>query len=120
MKEEYRSAIEKIALSDNDKARILANVLKTCGNAAELPSGDDSGESIAAHSGLAERSLRFSPKRIGAVAAAFIVLCVSVVLIRNQFITLDQDYHKDGPVSPVTMGAAEEVVWEEQIGRAHV
>lgn len=113
MKEEYRTAIEKIALSDNDKARILANVLKTCGNAAELPSGDDSGESIAAHSGLAERSLRFSPKRIGAVAAAFIVLCVSVVLIRNQFITLDQDYHKDGPVSPVTTGAAEEVVWEE-------
>ena len=37
MKEEYRTAIEKIALSDNDKARILANVLKTCGNAAELP-----------------------------------------------------------------------------------
>lgn len=113
MKEEYRIAIEKIALSDNDKARILANVLKTCGNAAEPPSGDDSGESIAAHSGRPERSLRFSPKRIGAVAAAFIVLCVSVVLIRNQFITLDQDYHRDGPVSPVTMGAAEEVVWEE-------
>ena len=60
MKEEYRTAIEKIALSDNDKARILANVLKTCGNAAELPSGDDSGESIAARRPLAYA--RFNPR----------------------------------------------------------
>ena len=75
MKEEYRSAIEKIALSDNDKARILANVLKTCGNAAEPPSGDDSGESIAAHSGRPERSLRFSPTRIGAGGSLYRIMC---------------------------------------------
>ncbi len=113
MKEEYRTAIEKIALSDNDKARILANVLKTCRDAAELPSGGNNASDNEADPGRPERSLRFSPKRIGAAAAAFIVLCVSVVLIRNQYITLDHEYHKDAPGSPVTMGATQEVVWEE-------
>lgn len=112
MKEEYRAAMEEISLSDNDRARILANVLKTCEDTVDQPLEENMND-ISSHTGRLKWSLRFSPRRIGAVAAAFIVLCVSVVLIRNQYITLDHKYPEGEPGGAVTMGASMELVWEE-------
>lgn len=113
MKEQYRTAIKEISFSDDDKARILANVLKACEDTIDQPSEENKDDNISAHTSRPEWSLRFSPRRIGAVAVAFIVLCVSVVLIRNQYITLDHKYHEGQPGMAVTMGASMELVWEE-------
>ena len=109
MKEEYREAIEKISLSDDDKQRILANVKKAYEQSVEETPVETDHDNVIPIS----RSRRFSPRRIGAVAAAFIVLCVSMVLIRNQYITIDPEREKNRQEDNGIYGPTTDIVWEQ-------
>ena len=109
MKEEYKEAIEKISLSDDDRSRILANVKK----AYEQSAGEPVMDPVHDHVLLSDRSRRFSPRRIGAVVAAFIVLCVSMVLIRNQYITIDPEREKDRQEDGTIYGPSTDIVWKQ-------
>lgn len=109
MKEEYREAMEKLSLSDDDKMRILANVKKAYEQSVEESSVSTDHKNVLP----INRSRRFSPRRMGAVAAAFIVLCVSMVLIRNQQITIDPEREKERQGEPLSYGPYTDVVWEQ-------
>lgn len=109
MKEEYREAIEKISLSDDDKLRILANVKKAYEKSVEETPVEADHDNVVPIS----RSRRFSPRRIGAVAAAFIVLCVSMVLIRNQYISIDPEREKNRQGDGTIYGPSTDIVWEQ-------
>lgn len=74
MQNEYKSAMEKISLSDSDKVRILANVKAGSGEQSEKVTAMTMGRP------------RFSKRKMAAVAAALLVICASAGLIRGQFI----------------------------------
>lgn len=99
MQKEYKESMEKISLSDSSRARILANVKKAC----------DSGEMPPSQTVLPVS--RFSPRRIAAMAAAFVVILVSAALLRIQFMGGggEGDLSRLSDPSP----SPEVVVWEE-------
>jgi len=77
MQNEYKNEMEKISLSDSDKARILANVKK----AYEEQQGQTEQKVVEF-----SRKPRFSPRRIGAIAAAFAVVIIGGALVVKQLI----------------------------------
>lgn len=107
MQKDYKNAMEHISLSDDDKARILANVKKTYEQSA--PVVDDLSEKVVP---LGKKP-RFSPRQMGAVAASFVVICASALLIHNQFIGKNAGNGDNMPGAVSTMQPAEEVVWQE-------
>lgn len=109
MKEEYRDAMEKLSLSDDDKMRILANVKKAYKQSVEESSPETDHDNVLP----INRSRRLSPRRMGAVAAAFIVLCISMVLIRNQQITIDPEREKERQEGNLPYGPSADVVWKQ-------
>lgn len=104
MQREYKSAMEKISLSESDKARILANVKK----ASE--SRNSSVEQT--HMASIRKRPVISLRRMGTVAACA-ALCIGTILIYNQLTG------KYGGVDSVTEGTSatpapgEDVVWME-------
>lgn len=103
MQKDYKKAMQKISLSDNDKARILANVINAYEEKEETPE----------HVVPITRRPRFSARRIGAAAAAFVVICASAALIHNQFVGRNAGGGTDIPDQPTVKSQPEEVVWEE-------
>lgn len=109
MQKEYKNAMEKISLLDEDKARILANVKKAYEQSGVA--SDDAG---------AQKNIvpfykrpRFSARRWGTVAAAFAVICTSAVLIYNQFTGDNRGGGYGIDYTNPTMQPVEEVVWQE-------
>ena len=94
---EYKDSMEKISLSDSDKARILANVKK----AYEEPS--DTVVSIKSRP-------RFSTRQMGMVAAALVVLIAGAVFVRSQFLVGNDPGNID---DPVIIADSEEEIWVE-------
>lgn len=108
MQKEYKSAMEKMSLTDEDRARILANVKKACGQGQPETDSDAMPEKVVSM----HKRPRFSARQIGTVAAAFAVLCTSTVLIYNQFTGGNRGGFGDGNTNP-TMQPPQEVVWQE-------
>ena len=77
MQNEYKKEMEKITLSDADKARILANVKKAYD---EQPKQTE--QKVVEFS----RKPRISPRRIGAMAAAFAAVLIGGALIYGQLV----------------------------------
>lgn len=102
MKKEYKSSMEKISLSESDKARILANVKR----AYEEP---ESADKIVPLS----KSSRFSARRIIGVAAAFCVLLIGALLIRSQIVHNHPDRFPDGEPGTNVADRGDEIQWEE-------
>lgn len=102
MQKEYKDAMERISLSDSDKERILANVKKAC----EIPEEEKTVISI-------RKRPDFSLRRMGAVAAACLVLCASALLVIERFTDKNLGVGNDIEGSYQTQEPGEEVVWEE-------
>lgn len=85
MQKEYKEAMEKISLSDSDKARILANVKKAY---------EESSDTVVS----IQSRPRFSARRIGMVAAACAAVIVGALVIGNQFIGTGDSSDVDNPV----------------------
>lgn len=94
---EYRDSMEKISLSDNDKARILANVKKAY---------EESSDTVVS---MKSRP-RFSTRQMGMVAAALVVLIAGAVFVRSQFLGENDPGNVD---DPVIIADSEEEIWEE-------
>lgn len=97
MQKEYKDAMEKMCLSESDKARILANVKKAYAESSETVVSIQSRP-------------HFSARRMGMVAAAFVVLVAAAFVVRNQFLGEGND---DKVKNPVVVAGNEEEVWEE-------
>lgn len=104
MQKEYKSAMEKISLSDSDKARILANVKK----ASE--SRNNSVEEN--HMALIRKRPVISLRRMGTVAAC-VALCICSLLIYNRFTGKNGRVEGDTEGTITTPAPGEDVVWEE-------
>ncbi len=94
MQKEYKDAIEKISLSSSDRERILANVKK----AQEKP---------------ADHVIRFPFFRMGAAAAAIVVVLVSGALFRSQVIKNQSGGDGNVTATGNNEQPGDEVVWEE-------
>lgn len=97
MQKEYKEAMDKISLSDSDKARILENVKKAYENSSETVVSMQSRP-------------RFSAHRWGMIAVAFVAVVISALVIRAQFFT---NGNEDDPLNPTIVASGEEEVWEE-------
>ncbi len=101
MQKEYKNAMEKISLSDDDRKRILANVR----NAYE-----ESSERIVSAEDYAKKKLRFSARQWGTIAAAAAVIFVGAWIAGNRLFPGDGNKPKD---SEITVAEKEEEIWEE-------
>lgn len=102
MKEEYRKAMEKISLSDDDRARILANVRQSSQKLEE--NGMNQAASMP----------RYSWRRVGAaVAAAAAVLITSATWISIEFFGQESDFGGDPASSLASVTAVPEEDWME-------
>lgn len=96
MQKEYKEAMEKISLSEADKERILKNVKQAYEN---------SSDTVVSISGRP----RFFARRWSMVAAAFLVVVASALVIRTQLWKTEKD-----KVSPGTnISELDSVVWED-------
>ena len=104
MQNEYKNEMEKISLSDSDKARILANVKK----AYDEQQGQTEQKVVEF-----SRKPRFSPRRIGAIAAAFAVVIIGGALVVRQLVPGETGniFKMPGVFDP--NDPMEEVVWVE-------
>lgn len=105
MQKEYKDAMEKISLSENDRERILANVKKTCENKVE-----DSLENDVNPFG---RKSALSLRYMGVAAAACLVVAVAgMITVANRF---GGDSGAGGYIegSLTTQSPGEAVAWEE-------
>lgn len=102
MQNEYKKAMEKISLSDSDKARILENVKKAY---AERP--QETVEPMPA------KKRPFSLRQAGMVAAAAIVVIIGVGIVRKQMnVTVPTNPNKKIEGTQVAENQKEEIVWE--------
>ncbi len=100
---EYRAAMQqRISLSDEDKARILANVQKAYEE-------DPEQNNVI----LFEKNHRISVRQMGVVVAACLVLAANIFLIRDQFQQGRPGVKSDMPVSPGAVSGASVVSWQE-------
>lgn len=97
MQKDYKESMEKISLSDSDKARILANVKKAY---------EESSDTVVS---MKSRP-RFSARQMGMVAAALVVLIAGAVFARSQFLGEDGPGNVD---DPIIIADNEEEIWEE-------
>lgn len=104
MQKEYKSAMEKISLSESDKVRILANVKK----ASE--SRDSSVEQT--QMALIRKRPVISLRRMGTVAAC-VALCIGTILIYNRLTGKNGGVDSGTEGMIVTPAPDEDVVWEE-------
>lgn len=104
MQKEYKSAMQKISLSESDKARILANVKK----ASE--SRNSSIEQI--HTASIRPRPVISLRRMGVVAACA-ALCIGSLLIYNRLTGQNGGVGSGTEGTIVTPTPGEDVVWEE-------
>lgn len=96
MQKEYKEAMEKISLSEADKERILKNVKQVY---------EKSSDTVVSISGRP----RFSARRWSMVAAAFVVVVASALVIRTQLWKTE----KDKGLSGTDMAEMDSVVWED-------
>lgn len=101
MQKEYKEAMEKISLSENDKKRILANVKKVYEESADTVVSMDVGR---------KSRPRFSARRMGMVAAAAIVLLAGTWVISRQFFV---NTDENTPKNDIILAENEEEIWEE-------
>lgn len=104
MQREYKSAMEKISLSESDKARILANVKK----ASE--SRNSSVEQT--HMASIRKRPVISLRRMGTVAACA-VLCIGTILVYNQLTGKYGGVDSGTEGTSATPAPGEDVVWME-------
>lgn len=96
MQKEYKNALEKIQLSESDKERILANVKEAYANSSEKVVSMN-------------RRPHFSARQWGMIAAAFVFVIVSAVVVRSQFLGGENGMGENDPLHQVTRAD----VWEE-------
>lgn len=101
MKKEYKSSMEHISLSENDRARIMENVKK----AYEEPESSDKIVPLS-------KTSRFSARRIAGVAAAFVVLLAGAMLICGQVIS-NNEGEPLGKGGTTVASGGDEIQWEE-------
>lgn len=104
MQKEYKSAVEQISLSDDDRARILANVKKAAINPGS------SVEEL--HTDAFRKRPVFSLRNMG-TAAACIILCIGGLFIYKGITGKDEGVGGNIEGGVITYDPAEEVVWEE-------
>lgn len=101
MQKEYKEAMEKISLSENDKERILANVKKAY---------EESADNVVSMDLERKSRPRFSARRMGMVAAAAIVLLAGTWVISRQIFVKRDD---NVPKNDIILAENEEEIWEE-------
>lgn len=99
----YREEMDQISLSDSDRARILSNVLKAYEESADGGSG---AEKVV----FMQSRPRFSPRRMGLVAAGFVALVAGAFVIHGQFIGDSAPGEVD---NPIVIADNHEVEWME-------
>lgn len=115
MRREYKDAIERISLSDSDRARILDNVKKACENReADVP-GTSIPDQDVTESRMTDIRQRpnFSLWRMGTVAAACLVFVLGIGLIYNQITGDHSGVGDDIGGNLESPGPEDEVVWVE-------
>lgn len=105
MQDKYQGAMKKISLSDEDKARILANVNHSYKKSQKKSQKE---KVVPFYS-----RPRFSPRRIGTVAAACFVVVASAMLIRDQFMKGRWGTGSDMPNTPSTVSGVATEIWQE-------
>ncbi len=115
MRREYKDAIERISLSDSDKARILDNVKKACENRETDVQGTSIPDQDVTESRMTDIQQRpnFSLRRMGTVAAACLVFALGIGLIYNQITGNHSGVEDDIGGNLESPGPEDEVVWVE-------
>ena len=103
MQKQYKEEMQKISLSDSDRARILANVKKAYEESNAVKNPDDKVVPI-------QSRPRFSARRMGMVAAACVVLVAGALVISGQYFWNGQPGNVD---NPVVIANNDVEVWEE-------
>ncbi len=102
MQEEYKKSMERISLSEADKARILKNAKKAYEQIQEADEAETKTRPL------------FSVRKFGAAAAACIVLAASAFLMREQFHDGKPGVRSDMPViTQAAVSGAPVEVWQE-------